>query len=249
MSFRDKQNSLSKTLFGKFDFRTKIIIFCILSLIVVGIAYKTRIENINSSINKNNVNNNTNSLNSNAEIKSVNNNKNSKEELNKQNEKDKLLENKYEESAKAFSNKKYEETINIANEIINEDKNFYKAYNIKGIALCYNKDFDEGMKNIEKALQLNPNYGYARFNKALAYELYGFYDDALTWYDKDLEVENYIWSYYGKASIYGRRGDVKNTTKYLKIAIDMSPDIKKIASEEADFTPVKNSKEFQDLIK
>jgi tetratricopeptide (TPR) repeat protein len=247
MNLRGKLNALSKTILG--NLRTKIIIFSILSLIAVCIVYKTRINNRDLIITKNNVNSNISNLDSNTEIKSVDSSSNITEELNKQNEKERFLEDKYKESVKDFSNKKYVECINVANEIIDQDKNSYKAYNIKGIALCYNKDFDEGMKNIEKALELSPNYGYARFNKALAYELYGFYDEALTWYDKDLEVENYIWSYYGKASIYGRRGDVENTIKYLKIAIDISPDIKKIASEEADFGPVKDSKEFQALIK
>ena len=105
------------------------------------------------------------------------------------------------------------------------------------------------MKNIDKSLQLNSDFGYARFNKALAYELYGNYEEALNWYDKALKVENYIWSYYGKASIYGRRGDVSNTVRFLKIAVDMSPDIKEIAREEEDFNPVKDSREFQDVVK
>ncbi|MPN00484.1 hypothetical protein SDC9_147679 [bioreactor metagenome] len=105
------------------------------------------------------------------------------------------------------------------------------------------------MKNINKALEISPNYGYALFNKALTYELYDKYDEALKWYDKNLEVENYIWSYYGKASIYGRKGDVKNTVKYLKIAIEMDKVVKEEARVERDFDNVRQSKEFQELIK
>ncbi|WP_246615596.1 tetratricopeptide repeat protein [Clostridium thailandense] len=219
-------------------------------MIAVGLVYKAYLDNRNdakSIIEKQNIsksNNQTtiitkdeNKQDANVEAKKI------------QEEKNKRLEEKYEQSSKLFSDKKYKDTINIANDIIKEDENFYKAYNIKGIALCYSGNYEEGMKNIDKSLQLKPDFGYGRFNKALAYELNGNYDDALSWYDKDLEVENYVWSYYGKASIYGRRGDVANTTKYLKIAIDMAPEIKKNASEEADFNPVKESKEFQDLIK
>ncbi|WP_333861095.1 tetratricopeptide repeat protein [Clostridium sp.] len=164
-------------------------------------------------------------------------------------ENDRKLEQKYKEAEYFFSNKQYGDTIAKADEIINEDNTFYKAYNIKGIALCYNSNYEEGMKNIDKSLQLNSDFGYARFNKALAYELYGNYEEALNWYDKALKVENYIWSYYGKASIYGRRGDVSNTVRFLKIAVDMSPDIKEIAREEEDFNPVKDSREFQDVVK
>jgi tetratricopeptide (TPR) repeat protein len=137
----------------------------------------------------------------------------------------------------------------LANEVIKKDNKHYKSYNIKGVALAYNGSFEEGMKNIDKALEINPSYGYARFNKALTYELYGKYEEALKWYDKDLEVENYIWSYYGKASIYGRKGDVENTVKYLKIAIEMDKVVKEEARTERDFDNVRQSKEFQELTK
>lgn len=246
MGFRDKHNSLSGRLLGGFSFKSKIIIFCFLSLIVCGIAYKSSIDNRASNKSKiENTNENSQTF-----IKSNGQEKSKEEELKKlQEEKNKRLDDKYQQSVRTFSDKNYAGTIDIANGIISEDENFYKAYNIKGIALCYSNNYDEGMKNIDKSLEIKPDFGYARFNKALGYELNGDYDNAIKWYDKDLEIENYIWSYYGKASIYGRRGDVENTIKYLKIAIEMSSDIKKIASEEVDFNPVKDSKEFQDIIR
>lgn len=249
MGIRNKHRDFSEGLLKKFSYKSKIIIFCFLSVIVVMIAYKTAMDNRASSKSKVEKSNNTNN-NSQTFIKASDQEKSKEEELKKlQEEKNKKLEDKYQQSVKSFSEKNYSDTINVANEILKEEQNFYKAYNIKGIALSYSNNYEEGMKNIDRALELKPDFGYARFNKALAYELYGYYDDALKWYDKDLEVEEYIWSYYGKASIYGRRGDVENTIKYLKIAIEMSPDIKKTADEEADFNPVKNSKEFQDLIR
>lgn len=159
-----------------------------------------------------------------------------------------LLNNKYKKAYVAFFNHKHDETIKIADEIIKKDTTFYKAYNIKGIALCFLGDFQNGMKNIDQALSINPNFGYARFNKALGYELYGHYTESLNWYDKALQVENYIWSYYGKASIYGRLGDVKNAVKYLKIAIDMDDNIKKEAKYERDFDKVRNNLEFKKLV-
>jgi tetratricopeptide (TPR) repeat protein len=246
MGFRDKRSDFSGGLLKKFSYKSKIIIFCILSVIVFTIAYKEAINNRANSKSKIEKINNTNT-NSQTVIKADEQEKVKEEQLKE--EQNKRLEDKYQESVKAFGDKKYADTINIADGIINESPSFYKAYNIKGIALCYSNNYDEGMKSIDKALELKPDFGYARFNKALAYELHGSYDESLQWYDKNLQVENYIWSYYGKASIYGRRGDVEKTIKYLKIAVDMSPDIKEIAREEGDFNPVKNSKEFQDLIK
>jgi tetratricopeptide (TPR) repeat protein len=158
------------------------------------------------------------------------------------------LEKRYDMGCKQFRNKNYSLCIAIENEVIKKDANFYKAYNLKGIAFCFSGNFKSGMHNIDKALKIKSDYGYARFNKALAYELYGLYDDALKWYDNDLKIEKYVWSYYGKASIYGRRGDVNNTIKNLKLAIKLDPYAKIAARGEKDFDKVKNNKEFRKLI-
>ncbi|NFG57339.1 hypothetical protein FC778_01045 [Clostridium botulinum] len=154
----------------------------------------------------------------------------------------------YNEAYNLFFSGEYDKSIEKSNEIISEFPSSAKGYNIRGIAKSYNESFESGMKDIDKALELDPKYGYAVFNKALTYELYGKLDEALLWYNKNLEIENYIWTYYGISSIYGRRGDVQNTVKYLSKAIELDEVVKKEAKDEADFNPVRESKEFQDLI-
>lgn len=163
----------------------------------------------------------------------------------KKEELDKIYNNAFD----AFFNKKYTKAIELTTETIDEDPNYYMGYNLRGIAKAYNRNLEEGLKDIDKALQIAPDYGYARFNKALAFELFGRYEEALTWYNKALEVEDYKWSYYGIASIYGRKGDVENTVKYLKKAVDKDSAIKETAKEEADFNPVKNSTQFKEVVK
>ncbi|MEY8764501.1 MULTISPECIES: tetratricopeptide repeat protein [Clostridium] len=230
MAFKNRRG-ISTKLFGKIPLKIKIVIFCILCIFAVTLIVKT------SYLNNKYKTASGNSHGSTAKSTVIKNNRSDK------------LESEYKIAQNFFSNKEYSKTIDKANEIISQDDKYYKAYNIKGIALCYSSNYEEGMKNIDEALKLNPDFGYARFNKALAYELYGKYDEALYWYDKDLEIEKYVWSYYGKASIYGRREDVSNTVKFLKMAVDISPDIKSIARDEKDFDPVKNSREFQEVIK
>lgn len=158
------------------------------------------------------------------------------------------LEKKWKIGYDQFFEKKYAKAIETEEQVLKEDANFYKAYAVKGIALAYNGNFKEGMRQIDKALALKPNYGYAIFNKALANELYGYYDEAIKWYKKDLEVEKNEWSYYGIASIYGRKGDINNTVKYLKLAIAINANIKSTAKDEEDFDNVKGYKEFKLLI-
>lgn len=238
-------------MFKKLSLKLKLIIFMVIASVSIGIVIKDRKNNSKGNFI---IENKTHSKTSNTEIKPIEN----KETLNStdipkkdatNNKINSKLEEKYKKGYDAFHSKKYEDAIKIENEVIAEDRNFYKAYSIKGIALCFNGNYEDGIKAIDKALEINPGYGYGRFNKGLAYELYRHYDEALMWYDKALEVESYIWSYYGKASIYGRRGDIENTVKYLKIAIDMDASIKKLAKEERDFDNVRESKEFKEIVK
>lgn len=158
------------------------------------------------------------------------------------------LEKKWQLGKDEFFQKNYEKAIDIQRQILKEDPTFYKAYAVEGIALAYNGSFEQGMQQIDKSLELKPDYGYARFNKALANELYGNYDEAILWYEQALKVEEFEWSYYGIASVYGRKGDVSNTVKYLKLAIDMNLSIKDVAKDEEDFDKVKESKEFKKLL-
>ena len=154
----------------------------------------------------------------------------------------------YNSAYTAFFSNDYSESISKADEIINEFPNSYMGYNIRGIAKAYSGDFEGAMTDIDKSLSINPDYGYGRFNKALTYELYDQFDSALEWYNKSLEIEDYVWTYYGIASIYGRRGDVTNTVEYLKKAIDIDNAVKEEAKNESDFDPVRDSEEFKNII-
>lgn len=245
-------------MYRKLSLKTKIIIFLVAAFIGIGIVISTGIENRRNAqkleaLKKEEIINaqkiEAKRLEEEATKKKQEEDQKKKEVEALNQEKQRLLEEKYEKSYTAFFNRKYSEAIRLSDEIINEDESFYKAYNVKGITQCYSGKYLEGMKNIDKALELKSDFGYARFNKALALELYEKLDESLVWYDKALEVENYVWSHYGKASIYGRKGDVDNTIKNLKIAIEMNPGVKEEARKEKDFDNVRNSKEFQELVK
>lgn len=154
----------------------------------------------------------------------------------------------YNEAYTLFFSHEYDNAIKKADILISDFPTNAMGYNIRGIAKAYNGDYDGGMGDIDKSLSIDSNYGYARFNKALTYELYGKMDQALEWYNRSLEIEEYVWSYYGIASIYGRRGDVKNTMIYLNKAIQMDAGVKDAAKTEHDFDPVKDSEEFKSVI-
>ena len=173
------------------------------------------------------------------------------DELEKEDEEKKL----YDDAFNTFHLGEYSNAIDKSDLIIKQFPSSYKGYNIRGISKAFNGSFEEGMVDVDKSLELNSDYGYARFNKALIYELYKDYDKALIWYDKALEVEEYLWSYYGKAAIYGRLGDTKNTCTYLQKALEIAKkenveqQVKDTAKEETDFDPVRGEREFQQLLK
>ena len=154
----------------------------------------------------------------------------------------------YNESYILFFSNEYKNAITKADELVGEFPQNAMGYNIRGIAKAYNGDYNGGRQDIDKSLELNHNSWYTTFNKALTYELYDNMDEALNWYNKSLEIQEYVWSYYGIASIYGRIGDVHNTMTYLNKAIYMDKSVKDFAKTEHDFDPVRNSKEFQETI-
>jgi tetratricopeptide (TPR) repeat protein len=158
-------------------------------------------------------------------------------------------ENIYNNAYNSFHSGKYSEAINLANKVLETEPNHYKALNIKGIALSFQNNYNEGMKNIDASLAINGDYWYGRFNKALAYKYNEELDNALLWFDKSLEKENYVWSYYGKACCYGIGGDITNTVKNLRIAIEMDKVVIDLAKTQKDFNKVRTSQEFQTLIK
>ena len=219
-------------------FKFWVITLAIFSAIGIGIIVNATMKNTSVIV----------SNNKNEEIKKQ---QLKEKEIKKQqqiNQKQKSLEKLWKKGYDEFFDEKYKLAIETEKQVIKEDPTFYKAYAVEGIALAYSGNFEKGMQQIDQSLKLNPNYGYARFNKALANELYKHYDEAIIWYKKDLEVEKFEWSYYGIASIYGRKGDVSNTVKYLKLAIDINPSVKNNAKNEEDFDNVRRYTEFKELI-
>lgn len=230
----------------------KIIILLILVLISAGVLTYEFSSNLKNKNNNNNVNINSNESEyitgaSDKEEESIKegNSDTSKNDSENISEREREL---YNNAYTTFFTGNYAEAVSKGDEVINEFPKSYMGYNIRGIAKAYNGDFNGAMSDIDKSLSINPDYGYGRFNKALTYELYSKFDEALEWYDKALEIEDYVWTYYGIASIYGRRGDVYNAVEHLKKAIEINSAVKEEAKTESDFDPIRDSKDFKDII-
>ncbi|MGH4051236.1 MAG: tetratricopeptide repeat protein [Clostridium sp.] len=231
------------------SFKLKVLALGVITIIGISIA-------VNGAIKNNNIKNDVIAASIKADLAANKIKEIKQQQLNQNEQKIQLQINQKQKSLEAtwkigydqFFKKEYNNAIETERKVIQEDPTFYKAYAVEGIALAYSGNFEKGMAQIDLSLKLNPSYGYARFNKALTYELYHHYDEALTWYNKALEVEKSEWSYYGIASIYGRKGDTLNTIKYLNLAIEINPSVKNTAKTEEDFNNVRESPEFKKLL-
>jgi tetratricopeptide (TPR) repeat protein len=247
-------------MFKNISLKVKIIIFAVLCAVGISIIVKTAMEN-NKQQNqlKAQLESEVLVAQKNKEIKEEENIKIEAEKLEIQ-EKNKIKEINEEKYNKGFQlysiDGKYTETIKLMEEIIAQDESFYKAYNLKGIALCYlgatrgdGGKFEDGIASINKALQIKSDYGYAAFSMAEAYALYAHYDKAIEWYNKAIEIEpEYSWSYYGLAKTYVRKNDNANALKYLKQAIDRNPLVKNNVVSDNDFNNIKNSGEYKSMV-
>jgi tetratricopeptide (TPR) repeat protein len=143
----------------------------------------------------------------------------------------------------------YKDAIKLCDEAIGLDANCYIAYNIKGVALCYEKDYTQGMQLIEKSLQINPDYAYGRFNMAMGYKLQKDLDNALIWFNKALEVKpNDAWTFYGISTIYADKNDIPDSLKYLKMAVDLDASVKPVAKSQDHFIKMRSNPDFIKIV-
>lgn len=170
--------------------------------------------------------------------------KKKQEEQKKIEEKKLALDEKCSQAEKLFNSGNYKGAIQAAEEVLKEDNQNCRALTIKGVSLCYTRK-TSGLDEIEKAISIKPDYGYALYYKALAYEKFWRYDDALNYYEKALkgDSENDIkaLSNYGIAVIAARKGDMDKASKYLKEAVQLDENLKNRAANEPLLSKIKVS--------
>jgi tetratricopeptide (TPR) repeat protein len=237
-------------MFKMLSIKVKLILFIILIFIASGVLIHTALENRAAKLRLENQIKESQQQLEEARIKREQEAKIAAEEKRVQEEKRLAIETKINSAVEAYGARRYREAINISDEVLEEDEENYVAYNIKGLALSYSNKYDEGMANINKALEINPDYGFGRYSKALVYSHFRHNDEALKWYDKALEVEDYKWSHYGKAVIFARRGDGAGAAASLKLAMELDPGLRDIIIEnrDKDFININNSVEFLEII-
>ena len=72
--------------------------------------------------------------------------------------------------------------ISFYDKILTLDSENSDAYFSKGLVYANQKDYDNCIKCFEKVIQLSPDYPYAYYSIAMAYEQKGLTDKALEYY-------------------------------------------------------------------
>ena len=163
--------------------------------------------------------------------------KKQQEEQKKLQEQKQAIDDKCNEAEKLFNKGSYKDAIAAAENILKEDGQNVRALTIKGISLCYTRK-TSGQDDINKALTIKPDYGYALYNMALAYDIFWKYDEARVFYEKALQAESEVeikaLSNYYIAVIDARKGDINSAAKYLKAAVTIDGNL----SARADGDPL-----------
>ncbi|MCP2519963.1 tetratricopeptide repeat protein [Candidatus Aminicenantes bacterium AC-335-K20] len=149
----------------------------------------------------------------------------------------------YSKAMSYFHKKEYLKAIELFKEIINKYSNEKEVVDRANLYLSICKNRIEGEK-IE--LKTFDDYFY-----------YGIYHLNLGNYEKAMELLKEAQKkdpkegkvYYALADVSAQMGDNKLALDFLKKAIELDSFFKILAQNEVDFEPLKENKEFQELVK
>lgn len=156
----------------------------------------------------------------------------------------------FDQGLKLYEQYNYREAAASFDKAIAADPANFKVYTAKGIALCFEGDYTEGITLIQKTLDMKPGYVPALYDMAMAYKLQNQLDQSLYWFEKTIQGDPAnTWSYYGIATIYADKGKTQESLKYLKKAIELDSGVKAVAQEQDHFAAMRKMPEFQALVR
>lgn len=104
-------------------------------------------------------------------------------------------------------------------EILTESPNDGNALNLLGFLKIQNKQFDEAINYLKKALKIYPDFFEAWFNLGLAYKNNNQFDNAIKAYENALSIEpNNTDVYFNIASVYEEKNDAFAAINYYEKA-------------------------------
>jgi len=149
----------------------------------------------------------------------------------------------YSKAMNYFHKKDYLKAIELFKEIINKYSSEKEIFDRANLYLSICKNRMEGKK--------------VKLSNFDDYFYYGIYHLNLGNYEKAIELLKEAQKkapkegkvYYALADVSAQIGDDKSALSYLKKAIELDSFFKILAQNEVDFEPLKENKEFKELVK
>jgi len=103
-------------------------------------------------------------------------------------------------------------------------ENNAEAYNARGFAYAYKGQYDQGISDYSKAIELNPRYAEAYSNRGVAYLFKGQYDQAISDYNKAIELNpRYAEAYSNRGGAYYLKRKYHQAIADCTKAIELNP--------------------------
>lgn len=119
-------------------------------------------------------------------------------------------------------NEVYKDNYTFWEDVIDKYPDFYFAHFSYGIAKMYKKDYDEAMKQYDKAIELNPDFAIVYNNRGLAKQDLKDFDGAIKDFEKAISLKpNYDVAYYNlglvKSNVNDHKAAIENYNKAIKL--------------------------------
>jgi tetratricopeptide (TPR) repeat protein len=145
---------------------------------------------------------------------------------------------------------KTKEAIAEWEKMIEINPNHVKTHYNLGIAYRHSGQIDKAIGAWKKAISLEPNGSKAYNNLGAAYLSQGKLDDAEATLNKAIAIEeNYAKAHYNLARLYAQKNQNQQSLKYLQKAMTLDAVVLEEAKSNRDFSDIRQSSEFQELIR
>ena len=156
----------------------------------------------------------------------------------------------FQEASALYAKGKNQEALLTCDKALEIDRENYKALSLKGLILALDVSPEQGIGQILKALNINPDYTQAFYDMAMAQKLAKHYDESISYFQKVLAVDpKNTWSLYGIATNYADKKDKASALSYLKKAMAIDPEhVRPEALRQDHFEWLRGDADFQKVV-
>jgi len=155
---------------------------------------------------------------------------------------DKGWEHRYEAAKKAFESKKYDQALELLEEVAAEKNSYPDIYNMLGLVYYYFQRHEEAVLAFKRAIELNPNYTEASLNLAVVYNELGSFADSEKAYSLARESRHEARSYldpYVRGKIANMHAGLGNIYKDLGYYPQAAEEYRKALVLRPEFADIK----------